>query len=341
MNKEEYLQELKNGLAYQGYDSRYIQACFEYAQNLLIHGLPVVFDVHHLSLLLGMTTKQLNAYIFGSGKRLYSTKHISKKDGGVRVLSIPCETLKYIQRWILDNILKRMYISECCKGFVDDCSILDNASCHLGAEVILNMDIKDFFPSISLLQVYRVFRYYGYTQELSYVMAKLCTYRDQLPQGSPASPYLSNIIALKIDKRLMALAESYGAHYTRYADDITISGFGCLEKMIPIISSVISEEGFVVNSKKTRVARKGQRQEVTGLIINSGKACVPKEYKRKIFQEIYYCQKFGVTNHQEHIGDDHRYYKEHLYGKAYYVHMIEPHIGKKMLSELDKVNWEV
>ena len=104
--------------------------------------------------------------------------------------------LKYIQRWILDNILSKIKVSEFATGFCANCSIVDNAKYHINKECVINIDIKDFFPSISFERIFRVFAYYGYTKEVSFFLAKLCTYEDELPQGSPASPMLSNIVNL-------------------------------------------------------------------------------------------------------------------------------------------------
>ena len=175
---------------------------------------------------------------------------------------------------------------------------------------------------------------------MSYLFTRLCTYKDALPQGSPTSPYLSNLVCFKLDIRLSMLAQKYCAKYTRYADDMTFSGLKSIHKLIPIVIEILSDEGFEINSKKTRFTDKTQRQEITGLNINSGEVNVPRSYIRKFEQEIYYCIKYGAQNHQKHIGDHHRFYRDHMYGKAYYIHMIEPLLGKKLVNKLDKVNWE-
>ena len=340
MDSTKYLSELKNALFIEGYDQEYSLACIKYAENLVNHNFPVVFDLFHLSLLLGMPWESLSFYIFCDIEKLYLTRTIPKRSGGERNLSIPCATLKYIQRWILDNVLYNMFISQYSMAFVKSKSILTNAQVHLGSEAILNMDIKDFFPSIPFLKVYQLFRYYGYTKEVSYLFTRLCTYKDALPQGSPTSPYLSNLVCFKLDIRLSILAQKYCAKYTRYADDMTFSGSKSIHKLIPIVIEILSDEGFEINSQKTRFTDKAQRQEITGLNINSGKVNVPRSYIRKFEQEIYYCSKYGAQNHQKHIGDHHRFYRDHMYGKAYYIHMIEPLLGTKLIDKLDRVNWE-
>lgn len=340
MNKEEYLNELKEQLIQNNKDDRYIIACCNYAAKLIDANLPVIFDNTHLSLLIGITPFNLGKLLYSIDDYCYKEIKIPKKSGGKRTLHIPSVELKYIQRWILDNILYNCHISNCANGFAKNKSILTNAKQHLHSECIINIDLKDFFPSVKFEEVFRIFKYYGYTKELSYTFAKLCTYQGILPQGSPASPALTNIICLKLDKRLLGLAQKYNATYSRYADDITFSGNRSITHLLPIATEIIQNEGFMLNQKKTRISYNHQKQEVTGLIVNGDTVHISKQYKRKLRQEIYYCMKYGVKNHQEKINDNHAFYKEHLYGQAYFIHMIEPDLGEKYLSMLDNIAWE-
>lgn len=240
----------------------------------------------------------------------------------------------------MDNILNRMHISDYTNGFVKNKSILTNAQNHINSDCIINIDLKDFFPSVKFEQVFGIFKYYGYTKELSYTLAKLCTYRGVLPQGSPASPAITNIICLKLDKRLAALSRKYEATFSRYADDITFSGKKAIVHILPYAMDIIRDEGFSVNPDKTRVAFKHQRQEVTGLIVNGDSVRVSPKFKKHFRQEIYYCKKYGVKSHLEHIEDQHSFYKEHMYGQAYFINMVEPSLGKELLDLLDSIQWE-
>lgn len=340
MDDEKYLRELREALAARGRSERYTSACLSYAEKLLREGLPVIFDPGHLARLLGTDFTGLSALLWSIDSYGYHTVEIPKKAGGTRTLSIPSVELKYIQRWILDNLLSKIRVSEHATGFLPGKSILTNASAHIGAECVVNLDIEDFFPSVSDEAVYRIFRYYGYTREVSTVLTRFCTYQKALPQGSPASPCITNIVCLKLDKRLAGLARAYGAVYTRYADDITFSGKRGLRSILPAAEKIIGEEGFRVNRGKTHASLRHQRQMVTGLLINDGAVKIPKEYKRRLRQEIYYCRKYGVSEHQLRAGEVRAFYREHLYGKAYFVQMIEPELGKRFLSDLDSVEWE-
>ncbi|OQB13599.1 MAG: Reverse transcriptase (RNA-dependent DNA polymerase) [Firmicutes bacterium ADurb.Bin193] len=336
---ENYIDRLKILLRESGYGKHYSEKCIEYARRLIENNLPVIFDIDHFSLVSG-APKELILKILFADSNYYSLAQIPKKSGGFRDLHIPSVELKYLQCWILDNILIKVQISPYATGFCNNKSIIDNAKMHIGSECILNMDIKDFFPSIKFTMVFRIFAYYGYTKELSFVFAKLCTYEDSLPQGSPASPCISNIVSLRIDKRLSLLAEKYNACYSRYADDITFSGNGGIKKLIEITAKILTEEGFSLNTKKTRMQFSHQRQEVTGLIINGGTIRVNKKYKRDLYQICYYCKKFGVDSHLQKIKCNKSFYKEHLYGKAYFVNMVEPEEGKKLFKILNEIQWD-
>lgn len=336
---ETYLKKLEHLLKNNNYNKEYIEKCKDYANRLLKNNLPVIFDAIHLSRLIGTDIEFIYKLVF-SQDLFYHITYIPKKNGKMRELRIPCLELKYIQRWILDNILSKINISKYATGFCNKHSIVDNAKYHINKDCVISIDIEDFFPSIKFEKVFRVFAYYGYTKEVSFFLAKLCTYKDELPQGSPASPMLSNVVNLKLDARLSSLAETYNAAYSRYADDITFSGNCGIKKIIGISKKILKEEGYTLNEQKTRVRYQHQRQEVTGIIVNGDVLKVNKKYKRKLEQEIYYCTKFGVKHHMEKTNNNKAFYKDPLYGKAYFIKMIEPEIGKSMIEKLNQIDWE-
>lgn len=340
MNKNKYLSELRFLLESKGEDEKDVLLCIEYAENLIDLSLPVIFEKEHFALLTGRETQEISTMMATIETKYYTRAEIPKKSGGMRELLIPAMSLRLIQRWILENILQNIPISEHATGFYKNRSIVDNATRHIGQECIINIDLKDFFPSIKVEQVFRIFYYYGYTIEVSYMLSRLCTYDGKLPQGSSASPYISNIVCLRLDKRLSGLANSYKAVYSRYADDITFSGNYGISKITDIARNIICDEGFIVNEKKVRIAYKHERQSVTGLIVSNNKVSVPKKYRKKLQQEIYYCKKYGVSNHLQYTNCDKLFFKDHLYGKAYYVNMVDSESGQKLIEELDNIDWE-
>ena len=334
-----YIEEIERQFVEAGETEADIEAAKAYATNLLNLGLPVIFDKEHFAKLQGRDVAEISK-MSAVIEQYYTQISIPKKAGGYRELNIPNPNVRLIQKWILNRILYNIPVSEYAHGFCKGKSIKTNAELHINQECVINLDLKDFFPSITQNQVFRVFYYYGYTQQVSHLLSRICTYEGHLPQGAVTSPYLSNIVSLKLDKRISGLADKFNAKYSRYADDITISGNKKIKAMLPIIEKIIEEEGFEINSAKTRIQYKYRAQEVTGLTVNAGKVNVDRRYIKKLMQEIYYCKKFGPSGHLAHVGIDKLNFKEHMYGKAYFVKMVNEDLGKKILDELAEINWE-
>ena len=150
----------------------------------------------------------------------YREYSIPKRSGGYRHIVNPSDDLKFLQREILDKILKHIPVDSSCHGFVDGKSIYTNASKHVGSVCIVNLDLSNFFPTCTKEMVVKALSLYVRTPN---AIAEMITYLDKLPQGAPTSPYMANICATKLDKKLKNLAYSHSARYTRYADDITFS----------------------------------------------------------------------------------------------------------------------
>lgn len=334
------IKELERKLKEAGEKEEDIIAAKKYAENLNNLNLPVIFDKNHFALLQGRDLNEISIMMATLEINYYHKAFIRKKSGGYRELYIPAVNIRLIQKWILKNILYKIPISSYANGFCKNRSILTNAQKHLNQECVINIDIKDFFTSISQQQIYRIFYYYGYTHQVSYILSRFCTVNGYLPQGGVTSPYLSNIVCLRLDKRLGKLADKYSAVYTRYADDITFSGNKGIRNMISVVEKIIQEENFEINHSKTRIQYSFQRQEITGLIVNSGKVHVSKKYIKKMKKEIYYCKKFGPSSHLQHENINKLNYKEHMYGKAYFISMVDRDLGRKILTELDEIDWE-
>ncbi|MCI9407019.1 MAG: RNA-directed DNA polymerase [Clostridia bacterium] len=310
----------------------------EYNERLRQNNVPIIYNLRHLRKIFNIKKKDQNKY-FGSKRNEYYHFTIPKKSGGVRDIEAPSDTLKSFQTWIKNNILEKMKISENAKGFKRSCSILDNAREHVGKELVINIDLKDFFPSITYKKVFSLFYYLGYTKEVCHLLTQICTNKaNVLPQGSPASPIISNIITLKLDKRLNNLAAKYNCTYTRYADDMTFSGNKNIRIILPVIQEIITDEGFTINLDKLRLQYKFQRQEVTGLIVNT-KVSIPHSLTNEIKNAIYFCKKLGVEIHMKNIDCSRSFYKEHLYGIAYFIKMIDAEKGKHYLHQLNEIEW--
>ncbi len=277
-----------------------------YASNLVKKKLPIIYDLKHLALLTGINETTMEKIIF-CNEKYYRTFTIPKKGekDTYRSINTPYPSLKYIQDWIKKHLLSHIDISEAAHGFYKQRSILTNAKRHKESNVILNVDIKDFFPSIHQRRILGFFKSLGYTKKVSFYLSSLCCLNSSLPQGSPTSPILSNIITKHLDKRLNGYCEKKNLIYTRYADDITISSIS--EELPPdlfcILNYIILDEGFVLNKKKTRLAYKCKHKRiVTGIIIDEkGNLRPPRWFREKVKQEAYFIQKHGLIDHLNHL----------------------------------------
>lgn len=260
-----------------------------------------------------------------------------EKNGKTREITAPNRKLKKRQRWILENILNKVNVSECVHGFVPGRSIVTNAKVHVNKNTIMCFDISNFFPSISADNVFSIFCQLGYNDKVAALFTNICTYVNALPQGAPTSPMIANIMFRKTDDKLIEFAEAHGLCYTRYADDMTFSGDYGIEKYEKDICQIVENEGWRINGEKTHIMTVPKRQMVTGLVV-SDTVKVPKKFKRLFRQEIYYCRKYGVTSHLLARNRTSAVnYESYMYGKAYFVNMVEREEGQKMLKELDDI----
>ena len=196
-----------------------------YAIRLLDDHLPVIFDAEHLSKLIGVSSPDLLRKYGNTVHAHYRAFHLSKGHGKVRNIVAPDDTLKEIQRWLHTEVFAKLTPHEAASGFVRRRSTGYGARRHRGRPLVINLDLKDFFPSIRSWRVFGLLRELGYTEEVSWLVTNLCCLDRKLPQGAPTSPVIANLIAKRLDARLDGLAKKHkGVHYTRYADDITFSG---------------------------------------------------------------------------------------------------------------------
>jgi RNA-directed DNA polymerase len=320
--------------------------------------------------LLSLTDKALRYRLYGL--RLpdqYKTFELRKKSGGVRTITAPDRPLKSIQRR-LHTILQCVYEPKAAvHGFNAGRSIKSNALQHPKSKWILNVDISEFFPSINFGRVRGMFlaNPYKCTPEVATVLARICCVNNQLPQGAPTSPIVSNMLCARLDAHMNRLAGSAKCTYTRYADDLTLSTFqNRFPKAIaqlslvegetrcvpgPRLIRVIRRNGFKINSSKIRLCNSSQRQEVTGLVVNE-KINVPRLFVREIRAMLHNLHKQGIDSCQR---DYERKYSQRrhrmsrspvppflwvLRGKIDYLGMIrgkEDEIYRKLLKRLDEL----
>lgn len=279
---------------------------------------------------------------------------IPKRDGSERPIWAPLPKLKAAQHWVLRNIVERLPVHGAAHGFLAGRSILTNAAVHADSRVVVKMDVKDFFPTVTLPRVRGIFRKAGYREQVATLLALLCTEAPReivehlgkpyfvalgpraLPQGAPTSPGLTNTLCLRLDQRLSGLAQHLGWRYTRYADDLTFSlpaghkGKPNLGALLGSVRRTVADEGFQLHPDKTRVARSGSRQKVTGLVVNGSEAPrVPRSLRRQLRAAVHNLSR-GKPLREDTTPAT-------LAGHAAYVHMTDPKLGQKLLDQLGQL----
>ncbi|WP_181407991.1 reverse transcriptase domain-containing protein [Pararhizobium mangrovi] len=237
-------------------------------------------DEVSLAELVGVTPSLIFSILIRKDKH-YRSFCLPKANGSTRIINSPRTYLKVIHWFILDNILSKVKNNDCVTAFISGRGPYFNAQMHSGAHHIFQTDLEEFFPSIKVQNVYRMWLSIGYNQEVAEQLSNLVTYRGELPQGAPTSPAISNIVAGNLDKRLLKLAYEYGYKYTRYADDITFSS----KERIPLeFADAVNEQivlgGFIESRRKRRFKGFGAAMNVTGLNINDFPQ-PPREWRKR------------------------------------------------------------
>ena len=247
---------------------------------------------------------------------------IPKKSGGRRKLLVPDALLRTIQRNLLHHVLEEFQISEFACAYKKGTSIVDNARPHVGAKLVLKLDIQDFFNQITWILVYQnAFPGTHFPPAIRKMLTEFCCVRDRLPQGAPTSPTVSNLVMRPFDVHMGEWCREREIRYTRYCDDLTFSGVFAPEEVIRKVRGFLQVYGFELNRKKTRVLGRGNAQSVTGIVVNE-KAQVSRAYRRKLRQEVYLFDRYGIKTEEGPKNDEKE--RRRLLGKMRYVLSVNP-----------------
>jgi retron-type reverse transcriptase len=293
-----------------------------------------------------------------------------KRSGGFRLLEIPKPRLRALQRRLLHELIEYVPPHEAAHGFRTRHSCATSARQHVGQQVVIRMDLQDFFVSVSSLRIIALFRTLGYPEGAARVLTGLCTSQvppsifdtkdpgkyefeqprpdwitrkrlrsPHLPQGAPTSPALANLCAFNLDVRLQAAAESLGARYTRYADDLVFSG-GCqferaAARFVTLVGTIALEEGFCVNFRKTRVMTRAACQKVNGIVVNE-KTNIARRDRDALKAILHNCARLGpVSQNRAGLPD----FRAHLMGRLAHLAMIAPAHASRMQRLFAQITW--
>jgi len=256
----------------------------------------------------------------------YSEKLIPREGKAPRAISVPSPFLKNVQRQILRRILDNAEIHPAAHGFARKRSIFTAAEPHAGKRVVVAMDIRNFFDTITANRVFGVFKTLGFAPREAAALAELCVRNGRLPQGAPTSPAIANLVCKRMDARLAGLAAKHGFSYTRYADDLIFSGEDKMLRFVPIFRKIVEEEGFELAPEKSRIMRSGSRQRVLSLNLNT-KVSVPRKVRRLI-RAMVHAQYYSDAPDEAMLS--------FLYGHVALMKIKHPEQAKKLKRRLNK-----
>jgi hypothetical protein len=297
--------------------------------------------------------------------RNYRYAAVPRRSGLPRVIEAPKLRLKEIQRWILREILDHVPVHEAAQGFTRGRSVIDHARRHSGQQVLLRLDLADFFASVFAGRVFGIFQTIGYRSDVAHLLTGLTTNTvpvhvwevvrraaadaavgprfwlgrqlatPHLPQGAPTSPAVANLAAFRLDRRLAGLAASAGLRYSRYADDLTFSG-GRLARggaeFAALVGTIVGDEGFALNPAKTNLRTRAARQQVCGIVVNATPNVPRAEYDR-LKAILHNAARHGPAS--QGVADR----RSHLQGRVAWVASLNPAHGEKLQRRFDQIDW--
>ena len=296
----------------------------------------------------------------------YNYRWVAKRSGGYRLIEIPKSTLKSLQRTIVHEILDAVPAHAAAHGFRRKRSVISFARPHVAKAVVLRLDLRNFFVSVSAARVHGIFKTIGYSDSVTQLLTGLCTNclpraaldsypgysrefsrskslrifdAPHLPQGAPTSPALANLAAYRLDCRLNALAGAADAVYTRYADDLLFSGNDelarCGKRFAVQVAAICMEEGFAPHWRKTRIMRASVRQHAAGLVLNQ-----KLNLRRRDFDQLkailHNCERHGPSS-QNRAGVAE--FRAHLSGRLAHLASINENRAAKLKSSFDRIDW--
>lgn len=314
-----------------------------YINSLVEKDLPPILSFRHLADTLNINVAYLRDIALNT-QYFYARFSIPKRTGGFREIAKPYTDLEKIQQWIAQKILKTkidIFPLE-VTGYISGKSILDHVTPHKESDCLIKLDIKDFFPSITVFQIYRIYLNIGYSNAVARTLAALTTLEGSLPQGACTSPHLSNLRLSGFDLDFKNIALQHDLIYTRYADDIVVSGKNNLLDLVSDLNDIFIKHGFLINDKKISIYRSRDKVRfITGLTLNNGEIRLPKTMRRKIRAQAHlfirdfprilngetlsqYDKFSALQKYKESDGIYDAMFIERILGKLNYWIMIEP-----------------
>lgn len=288
----------------------------------------------------------------------YRYVRVPKRRGGERLLECPRPRLLSVQRAVLRRFLEPLVPHDAAMGFRPGVGFVDHAALHAGQAVVLRLDLASFFQTVRRALVVRALMHGGLARPTAQLLGAIATHvthpsalrgvseserarlrSPHLPQGAPTSPALANLVCRRLDARLTGLAASVGARYSRYADDLVLSGGGHLardaERLVTTVGAIAIECGFTLNMRKTRVMRASQRQQLGGVVINAGPS-LPRHELERLEATLTNCVRHGVAGQNRAGVQD---FRAHLQGRVAWARALRPSRGDALARIFEQIDW--
>jgi RNA-directed DNA polymerase len=333
-------------------------------------GVPILHTVSELAEFLEVPLHDFQWFADRRGMQLRETKEqfhnytyrwIPKRDGSFRLLEQPKPRLKHLQRAILQQIVGMIPLHEAAHGFVPGRSVISAAIPHASQRVVLRFDIQNFFGSVGAGRVFGIFRTCGYPEAVAHALTGIVTNRvphhviaqrrkrsetsgpslrtPHLPQGAPTSPALANLAAIGIDRRMLGLANKYHAAYTRYADDLFISGGQQLlarsKALCALSESLVSDEGFRIHPGKTLLMTNAGQQHMLGLVVNEQPAVARSEFDN-LRATLHNCIQTSPELQSRNRTVD---FRSQLLGRIGWVTSTNQQRGARLMELFNQIRW--
>lgn len=258
------------------------EECEQEIRHLVKRGLPPAASTITVSTLFGVSAEFIGA--MARAPERYYRRFPIRKGKKIRQIEAPKVALKLIQRWIGSHLARSTPLPDCVFGFVPGKQgVIEAAQVHCNSRWVYSLDLRDFFPNIDGTRIRAALVARGYSERAARVTASLCTLDGRLPQGSPASPVLSNMVFLETDKLLLGIAKTAGVRYSRYADDLVFSGQGEVPPdLVTQLKSALAKHAWEIAPEKEHLAVLPARLKVHGLLVHGAAPRLTKGYRNKV-----------------------------------------------------------
>lgn len=298
---------------------------------------PRVVTVQQLAALLDLPVNKLEHLVLVAPS-LYSSFEVPKPNGKTRTIRPPARPLRDLQRTLLDVLQECIRYPRWMMGGVPNRSIFNHAEPHVGRKMVATFDVRAFYPSTKAARVRTVLERLGIWDAAADAVLRLVTKDDELPQGSPTSGFLANLALEPADRRIDALCRKHGLNFTRYVDDMAISGDTDLRNFKSVVVDAVGSCGYALDTEKTKFKGRHEQQIVTKLLVNDKMRPTPK-FTAEVKADIWECLNAGAAAVAAERGVQLHNLKNSLTGKVSHIRGADRDVGDKLRDMLCGVDW--